>query len=639
MDYVKLAAVSPELRIADVAYNREEIIRLVREETSIDEDLQGMVFPELALTAYTAGDLFFSKDLLDAAMKSLKIIAEETANIPCILILGLPLRHKGKLYNCAAVLLQGKLLGVVPKVHLPNYNEFYEARWFTSYEKSHGNRLFVEGFGEVPFGHLIFESAFFRFGVEICEDLFAALPPSTSLSIQGAEIVFNLSASNELVGKYQYRKNLVNMASAKNIGAYVYASAGPLESTTDVVFSGHLMISEYGKMLKENQRFATSSEVIKAYVDLGRIQGERLRNTTFQKEQPLAAHEAELVSFKGVEGTVKSFDRILDPHPFVPSDPLVRKERAKEILAIQSHGLFKRLHHLNLKKTVIGISGGLDSTLALLVIVKTYQLMNLPLENIITITMPGFGTTDRTYQNALTLCRELGTDLREISIVEASFQHFKDIGHSKDVHDATYENVQARERTQILMDVANKEGAIVIGTGDLSELALGWCTYNGDQMSMYSVNGSIPKTLVRYLVKYFYEEEFQGPIAEVLEDILMTPVSPELLPKGDQDELLQKTEDLVGPYELHDFFLYHYMKYGASFQKILFMAVHAFQGHYEEAVIKKWLKVFIRRFYSQQFKRSAMPDGPKVGSISLSPRGDLRMPSDASFATFMNILD
>lgn len=639
MDYVKLAAVSPELRVADVAYNREEIIRLVREETTNDEDLQGMVFPELALTAYTAGDLFFSKDLLDAAVSALKVIAEETANIPCLLILGLPLRHKGKLYNCAAVLFQGKLLGVVPKVHLPNYNEFYEARWFTSYEKSHGHRLFVEGFGEVPFGHLIFESAFFRFGVEICEDLFAALPPSTSLSIQGAEIIFNLSASNELVGKYQYRKNLVNMASAKNIGAYVYASAGPLESTTDVVFSGHLMISEYGKMLKENQRFATSSEVIKAYVDLGRIQGERLRNTTFQKEQPLAAHEAELVSFKGVEGTVKSFDRILDPHPFVPSDPLVRKERAKEILAIQSHGLFKRLHHLNLKKTVIGISGGLDSTLALLVIVKTYQLMNLPLENIITITMPGFGTTDRTYQNALTLCRELGTDLREISIVEASLQHFKDIGHSKDVHDATYENVQARERTQILMDVANKEGGIVIGTGDLSELALGWCTYNGDQMSMYSVNGSIPKTLVRYLVKYFYEEEFQGPIAEVLEDILMTPVSPELLPKGDQDELLQKTEDLVGPYELHDFFLYHYMKYGASFQKILFMAVHAFQGHYEEAVIKKWLKVFIKRFYSQQFKRSAMPDGPKVGSISLSPRGDLRMPSDASFATFMNILD
>lgn len=639
MDYVKLAAVSPEIRVADVAYNREEIIRLVREETSIDEDLQGMVFPELALTSYTAGDLFFSKDLLDAAMKSLKIIAEETANIPCLLILGLPLRHKGKLYNCAAVLLQGKLLGVVPKVHLPNYNEFYEARWFTSYEKSHGNRLFVEGFGEVPFGHLIFESAFFRFGVEICEDLFAALPPSTSLSIQGAEIIFNLSASNELVGKYQYRKNLVNMASAKNIGAYVYASAGPLESTTDVVFSGHLMISEYGKMLKENQRFATSSEVIKAYVDLARIQGERLRNTTFQKEQPLAAHEAEIVPFPGIEGTIKSFDRILDPHPFVPSDPLVRKERAKEILAIQSHGLFKRLHHLNLKKTVIGISGGLDSTLALLVIVKTYQLMNLPLQNIITITMPGFGTTDRTYQNALTLCQELGTDLREISIVEASLQHFKDIGHSKDVHDATYENVQARERTQILMDVANKEGAIVIGTGDLSELALGWCTYNGDQMSMYSVNGSIPKTLVRYLVKYFYEEEFQGPIAKVLEDILMTPVSPELLPKGDQDELLQKTEDLVGPYELHDFFLYHYMKYGASFQKILFMAVHAFQGHYEEAVIKKWLKVFIKRFYSQQFKRSAMPDGPKVGSISLSPRGDLRMPSDASFATFMNTLD
>ncbi|HSR05063.1 MAG TPA: NAD(+) synthase, partial [Proteiniclasticum sp.] len=442
-----------------------------------------------------------------------------------------------------------------------------------------------------------------------------------------------------LVGKSEYRRDLVKITSAKNIGAYVYSSAGPNESTTDLVFSGHLLVCEYGTVLAENERFSIESDVITAFIDLARIRGERLRNTTFRNESVNPKYLADKVSFRHHSYETVGFDRSIDPHPFVPNNPVERKRRAREILNIQSHGLIKRLSHLNMKKTVIGISGGLDSTLALLVIVKAYKTLGIPYENIVTVTMPGFGTTDRTYQNAIELCKELGTDLREISIVEASLLHFRDIGHDKDVHDATYENVQARERTQILMDIANKESAIVIGTGDLSELALGWCTYNGDQMSMYGVNASIPKSLVRYLVRYFYEEEFTGRLSEVLKDVLETPVSPELLPKGNDNELLQMTEDIVGPYELHDFFLYHYMKYGASYTKILFMAEIAFKEMYSPEVISKWLKMFIRRFYTQQFKRSAMPDGPKVGSISLSPRGDLRMPSDASYNTFMDSLE
>jgi len=637
MNYIKAAAVSPELRVADVAYNTKEILHIVHRRLS--DDVRAVLFPELSLTGYTPADLFFTEDLLHASEEALRLIAEETKELDLILVVGLPLRHRNRLFNTAAVLHQGKVLGVVPKQHLPNYNEFYESRWFTAYDKSHGNEIHLKGFGTVPFGPLVFESDAFTFGVEICEDLFAAIPPSASLSLQGAEIVFNLSASNELVGKKEFRRSLVNMTSAKNIGAYVYASSGPNESTTDLVFSGHLLISEYGTLLKENKRFSFESDLLEAFIDVSRIRGERLKNTTFQREAYQASQEALRVRFSQEQKPIKNFDREIDPHPFVPKAESERIERAREILAIQSHGLIKRLKHIGLNKTVLGISGGLDSTLALLVIVKAYQVLNLPLKNIITVTMPGFGTTDRTYQNALSLCRELGTDLREISIVKASLQHFEDIGHDPSVHDATYENVQARERTQILMDIANKEGGIVIGTGDLSELALGWCTYNGDQMSMYSVNGSIPKTLVRYLVKYFYEVEFHGELSRILKDILETPVSPELLPKGDQDELLQKTEDLVGPYELHDFFLYHFMKYGAGVEKILFMAEHAFQEKYDKETIRKWLKVFIRRFHTQQFKRSAMPDGPKVGSISLSPRGDLRMPSDAAYGTFTKHLD
>lgn len=637
MNYIKAAAVSPELRVADVAYNTKEILKIVHH--GLSEDVKIVLFPELCLTGYTPADLFFTEDLLNTSEKALTEITENTRDLDVILIVGLPLRHKNRLFNTGAVLHRGKVLGIVPKQHLPNYNEFYESRWFTAYDNSHGKEIDVRGFGRVPFGHLIFESTLFTFGVEVCEDLFAAIPPSAGLSLQGAEMIFNLSASNELVGKKEFRRNLVNLASARNIGAYVYASSGPNESTTDLVFSGHLLFSEYGTLLKENERFSFESDVLESFIDVDRIRGERLKNTTFQREAFPAEKEATRIRFSLENTPIRNFDRVIDPHPFVPKKESERIERAKEILSIQSHGLVKRLKHVGLKKTVLGISGGLDSTLALLVIVKAYQILGLPLQNIITVTMPGFGTTDRTYQNALSLCRELGTDLREISIVKASLQHFEDIGHDPSVHDATYENVQARERTQILMDIANKEGGLVIGTGDLSELALGWCTYNGDQMSMYSVNGSVPKTLVRYLVKYFYEVEFTGNLSAILKDILETPVSPELLPKGDHDELLQKTEDLVGPYELHDFFLYHFMKYGAGVEKILFMAEHAFRGIYDKETILKWLRVFVRRFHTQQFKRSAMPDGPKVGSISLSPRGDLRMPSDASFETFTNLLD
>ncbi len=637
MDYIKIASVSPKLKVADVHYNKMEILKIVNQLAK--EKVKAALFPELSLTSYSASDMFLSDDLLNATEDALNEIVEATHNLDMVVILGLPVRHEGRLFNSAAILFEGKILGIVPKQNLPNYNEFYESRWFTAYKETHGRTMDLGNHKGIPFGNLVFSAGNYSFGVEICEDLFATVSPSSSLSLQGAEVIFNLSASNELVGKSEYRRDLVKITSAKNVGAYVYASAGPNESTTDLVFSGHLLVCEYGTVIAENERFSIESDSITTFIDMARIRGERLRNTTFRNESVNPQFVADKVYFNHHSYDMTGFLRNIDPHPFVPNNPEERKRRAREILSIQSHGLVKRLSHLHMKKTVIGISGGLDSTLALLVIVKAYNILGIPYDNIVTVTMPGFGTTDRTYQNAIELCRELGTDLREISIVEASLLHFRDIGHDKSIHDATYENVQARERTQILMDIANKEGGIVIGTGDLSELALGWCTYNGDQMSMYGVNASIPKTLVKYLVRYFYEEEFTGRLSAVLKDVLETPISPELLPKGKENELLQMTEDIVGPYELHDFFLYHYMKYGASYKKILFMAKVAFKETYTEETIKKWLKVFIKRFYTQQFKRSAMPDGPKVGSISLSPRGDLRMPSDASFKTFMDTLD
>ncbi|MGL5244670.1 MAG: NAD(+) synthase, partial [Sarcina sp.] len=461
------------------------------------------------------------------------------------------------------------------------------------------------------------------------------IPPSSYLSIVGANIIGNLSASNELVSKSAYRKDLISNQSARTLGSYIYASAGVHESTTDLLFSGHMLIAENGAILKENKRFNRENELITSIVDIFKLNSERMKNISFRSSIIASPIKPRVINFNFNDIALKDFDRYIDKHPFVPKNEQLRNERCEEILNIQSSALAKRLEHTMLNKTVIGISGGLDSTLALLVIVKTFDMLNIPRKNIVTITMPGFGTTDRTYNNALTLCKELGCDLREINIVKASLQHFQDIGHDASIHDITYENVQARERTQILMDLANKEGGLLIGTGDLSELALGWCTYNGDHMSMYSVNCSVPKTLVRYLVHYFADHINSKATSVTLLDILDTPVSPELLPKDTNGNITQKTEDIVGPYELHDFFLYHFIKHGSSPERILLLAKEAFRDDYSEETIKKWLDKFMYRFFSQQFKRSALPDGPKVGSISLSPRGDWRMPSDASINSFI----
>lgn len=632
MDYIKVAAVSPALRVADVSFNLAETLKLLK--TLHGAHVKVAVFPEMSLTGYTIGDMVLMEDLLHAAEEALEKLTESTLGKDMVVIVGLPLRRKGLLYNCAAVLFEGRVLGIVPKTHIPNYGEFYEHRWFTPYGKHAKGFLDLPFQENVPFGTLVFDAKAYRFGVEICEDLFAPVAPSTHLALHGAELLFNLSASNELVGKSDYRRDLVRVQSAKTLSAYVYASAGVGESTTDLVFSGHLLLAEYGSVLQENQRFQLESDWIAEHVDVTRIRGERLRNTTFRMEASNLQETPLTVSFRHSSLTLDGFHRPMDPHPFVPENPVERKRRAEEIFAIQAHGLAKRLRHTGLQKSVIGISGGLDSTLALLVVRKAHALLHLPMENIIAITMPGFGTTDRTYGNAVEMIQELGADFREIPIREAALLHMRDIGHDPDLHDSTYENVQARERTQILMDIANKEGGLVVGTGDLSELALGWCTYNGDHMSMYGVNASIPKTLVRTLVRHVLEMEENGRLAAILADVLDTPVSPELLPRGRKDELVQKTEEIIGPYELHDFFLYHHLRYGASMEKIRFMAEKAFAGRYGRDAIEKWLGLYAKRFVTQQFKRSAMPDGPKVGSIALSPRGDLRMPSDAAHGVF-----
>ena len=633
MDFIKVGAACPKTKVADILYNTENICHCI--EDAYKKNVKFLVFPELSITSYTCGDLFLNSSLLNSSYKGLETIINESKNKDMLLAIGGPLLHNNTLYNCAYLVFEGKILGIVPKSYIPNYSEFYEKRWFTegvNVIDCHVNLPFQQN---IPFGvNLIFTSGDYKFGIEICEDLWVTIPPSSYLSLAGANIIGNLSASNELVSKKDYRKSLISNQSARCMSSYIYSSAGVHESTTDLLFSGHLIISENGSILKENSRFQRENEIITSCIDIFKLNSERLKNLSFRdssKRMPYSFNNIEF-NFKNTE--IKDLDRYIDKHPFVPSNIHERDERCKEIFNIQSSALAKRLEHVGLKKAVIGISGGLDSTLALLVIAKTFKLLGIDNSNIITITMPGFGTTDRTYNNALTLCKELNCDLREINIVEASLQHFKDIGHDKDIHDVTYENVQARERTQILMDIANKEGGLLIGTGDLSELALGWCTYNGDHMSMYSVNPSIPKTLVRYLVRYVAENESNQEVSHTLLDILDTPVSPELLPKDNDGNITQKTEDIVGPYELHDFFLYHFIKHGSSKERILFLALEAFKDDYSKEEIEKWLDKFIFRFFTQQFKRSALPDGPKVGSISLSPRGDWRMPSDASFASF-----
>ncbi|WP_373899083.1 NAD(+) synthase [Haloimpatiens sp. FM7315] len=633
-NFIKISTACPVTKVADVDFNLENIKKCI--DNALVQNSKFVVFPELSITSYTCGDLFNQFNLIYKANEAIKDLCTFSENKDILIAVGAPLHTNNCLYNCAYLIFKGRILGIVPKSYIPNYSEFYEKRWFTEGLGIIDELVYLDFQRDIPFGtNLIFTCDIFKFALEICEDLWVTIPPSSYLALLGANIVGNLSASNELVKKSHYRKALVQNQSARCLFAYAYSSSGVHESSTDLVFSGHQLISENGTVLKENKRFQRENEVITSIIDVNRLNSERLKNISFRDSLKLCPFKAKNIEFEFSNTHLGDFDRFIDKHPFVPSNEKERELRCTEIFNIQTSALAKRLVHTSLKKAVVGISGGLDSTLALLVIVKTFKMLNLPLKNIITITMPGFGTTDRTYNNAVNLCKKLGTDFREINIVNACLQHFKDINHPVENHDVTYENVQARERTQILMDIANKEGGLLIGTGDLSEIALGWCTYNGDHMSMYSVNCSIPKTLIRYLVHYVASKEVSKDISEILLDILDTPVSPELLPKDKKGNISQKTEDIVGPYELHDFFLYYFIKQGATKEKILFLAEIAFKNLYDTYTINKWLDKFITRFFMQQFKRSAIPDGPKVGTISLSPRGDFRMPSDASYKSFM----
>lgn len=626
--FYRVATATPRLRIADVKFNLLEISHQIK-----DADAQGcavVLFPELAITGYSCGDLFHNSTLLDKSNDAIVELTKFSEDFKIIIIIGAPILHNGSLYNCAVAIQSGLILGVVPKSYLPNYREFYEKRWFTE-GINISNSIDLSN-QDVPFGDkLIFEcDKYFKFGIEICEDLWNVIPPSSYHAIAGATVIFNPSASNELVSKANYRKSLVAGQSAKCIAGYVYSSAGVDESTTDVVYGGDQIIAENGAIIAKNERFSQTSSMMIAEIDCERLYYTRISESSFNSN--VTDENYRLIK---IDKSINMIDKItnkIDPSPFVPSNLNKRDEHCKEIFNIQTNGLAKRLKHTNLQKVVIGISGGLDSTLALLVIVDTFKLLKLPMKNLITITMPGFGTTDRTYNNAVELCQILKTDFREISIKDSSLRHFEDIGHDKEVLDVTYENVQARERTQLLMNIANKEGGIVAGTGDLSEIALGWSTYNADHMSMYGINCGVPKTLIRFLIQWVADKTELSDLKTLLKDIIDTPVSPELLPMNDAGEIEQKTEDILGPYELHDFFLYHTIKYGASPEKVLYLAIMAFDGLYNKKTISKTLDIFIKRFFANQFKRNCIPDGPKVGTIALSPRGDWRMPSDASSA-------
>ncbi|MCX7747670.1 MAG: NAD(+) synthase [Clostridia bacterium] len=636
--FVRVAAAVPSLKVADCEYNAQSLIRMTRK--VCDEKVQIIVFPELSITGYTCGDLFHQQVLLKESLAQLQCILNATKDTEIVVILGMPINADNQLFNCGVVIQKGRVLGAVPKTFIPNYSEFYEERWFASGLKALCGKIKLLG-QEVPFGtDLLFEAenaGGVCFGLEICEDLWVPVPPSSRQAVLGATILFNLSASNEIVGKYEYRQELVRQQSARCIAGYVYASSGVGESTTDVVFGGHAMISEYGSILAESKRFSENEQIIISEIDTEKIINDRLKNTSFMEACMDKTHRK--INFSLMETRVAEIKREYAPHPFVPANVHTRDKRCNEVFDIQTAGLAKRLRHTGIKKVVLGISGGLDSTLALLVVARAFQMLDIPNSNIYAITMPGFGTTDETYNNALNLMKSMGVTMDEIDIKPACLQHFKDIKHDAAILDVTYENVQARERTQILMDVANKIGALVIGTGDLSELALGWCTYNGDHMSMYSVNCSVPKTLVKFLVGWVADHVVEAKIGEILHKILETPISPELLPPDTKGKIHQKTEDIVGPYELHDFFLYHMIRYGATPKKILFLAEKVFKTSYNRETIKKWLAVFYKRFFSQQFKRSCLPDGPKVGSISLSPRGDWRMPSDAEAKVWLADLD
>lgn len=638
--YIKVAAATPKITVADVDANGMEIRQLIKEAEK--EGVKLLVLPELCITGYTCGELFLQSLLLDKAKEELFALARESKDHSMMVVVGVPLKVKGKLFNCAAFLYQGEVLGIVPKTYLPSYSEFYEGRHFASAKMVDGlDYIKLEGYeGDedfIPFGtKLLFCSEQCQdlvIAAEICEDLWVPEPPSARHAMAGATVIVNPSASVETTTKEAYRRSLVSLQSAKLLCAYIYADAGEGESTTDVVYSAHNLICENGSVLSEAKRF--KNEMVISEIDLGKLSAERGRMGTFF---PADAGEDYAEIYFSMELEETKLTRYYAKAPFVPGNPVERKLRCDEILSLQAMGLKKRLDHTGCQSAVIGISGGLDSTLALLVTVKAFDMLKLKREQITCITMPCFGTTDRTYNNACELVKALGATLVEIPIQEAVNQHFKDIGQDDSVHDVTYENAQARERTQILMDVANKQNGMVIGTGDMSELALGWATYNGDHMSMYAVNASVPKTLVRHLVHFYADTCGQEKLSEVLMDVLDTPVSPELLPPKD-GEISQKTEDLVGPYELHDFFLYYILRFGFPPKKLYRIACCAFDGVYDKEIIYQWLRTFYWRFFSQQFKRSCIPDGPKVGSVALSPRGDLRMPSDASCAMWMKEMD
>ncbi len=638
--YLRVASAYPEVSLADPEANSNRIADLIRDLSQQGTRL--IVFPELSLTGYTCGDLFNQPILLNAALKQLEIIEKVTEECRTTAVVGLPIRYRGRLYNCAAIIQSGEVLGIVPKCYLPNYNEYYEKRWFSSGldlylpEGERYNTIDINGH-KTPFGiNMLFRIDDALFGVEICEDMWVPNPPSTTLSVAGADIIANLSATNEVIDKHTYLLSLIKERSSRCKCAYVYSSAGVGESSTDLVFSGNAIIAEDGEILCKTERFRRDKGFAIADIDIEKLRNTRQQQSSFGQNDIVLPTFGNRTGFEDLKENNPVLLREISPYPFVSSDPKHFREQCEEIIAIQAWGLEQRLVATGCKNLVVGISGGLDSTLALLVAIKAFDNLKLDREGILGVTMPGFGTSDRTHTNASDLMRLMGITHKEISITKAVNQHFDDIGHNLEVHDATYENSQARERTQLLMDLANQTGGMVLGTGDLSELALGWCTYNGDHMSMYSVNASVPKTLIRHLVGRM-ALEYDDKIREILEDIVNTPISPELVPTDSEGKIAQKTEDLVGPYDLHDFFIYHIIKDGYSPSKVFMLACKAFaDGPYEDgrpiftrATIKKWLVTFLRRFFNQQFKRSCMPDGPKVGPVSFSPRGDWRMPSDA----------
>lgn len=655
--FIRVAAASPTLKVANTVYNAEQIVACAAE--AAEKGAAVVLFPELAISSYTCADLFYQQQLYNKNLEGLKRVADASASLNTVIITGFYLRLANSLYNCAAVIQKGVLLGVVPKMFLPNSREFYEGRWFAAGIRIAAQVRSIRLFGEIiPFGNLIFsdDESGVTFGIEICQDLWMPVTPGSRLALNGAQIIFNPSASDETVGKADFRRRLVIQNSAANLSGYVYASCGVHESTTDLVYSGHCMIAENGAMIAENERFCRDSNITYGEIDCDRLKFERSLDHAIEECTSAYTNRGDYtyISIAPLPMIDMKKDKLLRKYgrnPFVPSNRATVDARCEEIFHIQTAGLAKRIEHAHAKTVVVGISGGLDSTLALLVCVETFKKLGRDTKNIIAVTMPGFGTTDKTYNNALAIMKLLGTDIREISIADAVMDHFAAIGHDPSIHDVTYENCQARERTQILMDIANKEGGMVIGTGDLSESALGWSTYNGDHMSMYAVNVSVPKTLVKFVVGWVADNKAAGPredkdyssdnpkLRAALHDIMDTPISPELLPPDKDGKIVQKTEERVGPYILHDFFLYYTMRFGMTPEKLLYIAVQTFEGEFDRPYIKKWLREFYRRFFQQQYKRSCIPDGPKVGTVTLSPRGDWRMPSDADASLWLEQLD